>query len=115
MPIPYQNWPETGWMTGGGRGFMRAKDNLRSAAEVLVDQLRIHGVHHVFCVPGESYLAVLDALHDRDIDVTVCRHEGGASFMAEAGGKASARPGICFVTPRPGSTNAGHAAPLRAQ
>jgi acetolactate synthase-1/2/3 large subunit len=43
---------------------MRGKDNLRTAAEVLVDQLRIHGVRHVFCVPGESYLAVLDALYD---------------------------------------------------
>jgi acetolactate synthase-1/2/3 large subunit len=87
---------------------MRAKDNLRTAAEVLVDQLIVNGVHHVFCVPGESYLAVLDAFHDRDIDVTVCRHEGGASFMAEAVGKATGRPGICFVTRGPGSTNAAH-------
>ena len=63
---------------------MRAKDNLRSAAEVLVDQLHIHGVRHVFCVPGESYLAVLDAFHDADLAVTVCRQEGGAAIMAEA-------------------------------
>src|ERR1700685_1358439 len=85
---------------------MRAKDNMRSAAEVLVDQLRIHGVRHVVCVPGESYLAVLDAFHDRDLAVTVCRQEGGAAMMAEAVGKATGRPGICFVTRGPGATNA---------
>ena len=75
---------------------MRGKDNLRSAAEVLVDQLRIHGVRHVFCVPGESYLAVLDAFHDSDLTVTVCRQEGGAAIMAESLGKVAhfAHPGI---------------------
>jgi acetolactate synthase-1/2/3 large subunit len=87
---------------------MRAKDNLRSAAEVLVDQLRIHGVRHVFCVPGESYLAVLDAFHDSDLAVTVCRQEGGAAMMAEAVGKVTGRPGVCFVTRGPGATNASH-------
>jgi acetolactate synthase I/II/III large subunit len=87
---------------------MRAKDNLRSAAEVLVDQLRIHGVRHVFCVPGESYLAVLDAFHDSDLAVTVCRQEAGASMMAEAIGKVTGRPGVCFVTRGPGATNAAH-------
>ena len=85
---------------------MKAKDNLRTAAEVLVDQLIVNGVKHVFCVPGESYLAVLDAFHDRDIDVTVCRHESGAAMMAEAVGKVTGRPGICFVTRGPGATNA---------
>src|ERR1700757_1355748 len=85
---------------------MRAKDNMRTAAEILVDQLQIHGVRHVFCVPGESYLAVLDAFHDRAVDVTVCRQEGGAAMMAEAVGKATGRPGICFVTRGPGATNA---------
>ena len=85
---------------------MRGKDNNRTAAEVLVDQLRIHGVRHVFCVPGESYLAVLDAFHDSDIAVTVCRQEGGAAMMAEAVGKATGRPGVCFVTRGPGATNA---------
>src|SRR6202044_2468819 len=85
---------------------MRAKDNMRTAAEVLVDQLRIHGVRHVFCVPGESYLAVLDAFHDSDLAVTVCRQEGGAAMMAEAAGKATGQPGICFVTRGPGATNA---------
>src|SRR5271154_1475486 len=87
---------------------MRAKDNLRSAAEVLVDQLRIHGVRHVFRVPGESYLAVLDALHDSDISVTVARQEGGAAMMAEAVGKVPGRPGVCFVTRGPGATNGSH-------
>jgi len=89
-----------------GRFKMRAKDNLRSAAEVLVDQLRIHGVRHVFCVPGESYLAVLDAFHDSDLAVTVCRQEGGACMMAEAVGKATGRPGVVFVTRGPGASNA---------
>jgi acetolactate synthase I/II/III large subunit len=85
---------------------MRGKDNTRTAAEVLVDQLRIHGVRHAFCVPGESYLAVLDAFHDSDVAVTVCRQEGGAAMMAEAVGKATGRPGVCFVTRGPGATNA---------
>ena len=85
---------------------MRPKDNLRTAAEVLVDQLIVNGVRHAFCVPGESYLAVLDAFYDRDIAVTVCRNEGGAAMMAEAVGKATGRPGICFVTRGPGATNA---------
>jgi acetolactate synthase-1/2/3 large subunit len=85
---------------------MRGKANNRTAGEVLVDQLRIHGVRHVFCVPGESYLAVIDAFHDSDIAITVCRQEGGAAIMAEAAGKATGRPGICFVTRGPGATNA---------
>ena len=85
---------------------MRAKDNLRTAAEVLVDQLQIQGVRHVFCVPGESYLAVLDAFYDSELAVTVCRQEGGAAMMAEAIGKVTGRPGVCFVTRGPGATNA---------
>src|SRR5215472_10401228 len=85
---------------------MTAKDNMRTAAEVLVDQLIINGVRHAFCVPGESYLAVLDAFHDRDLAVTVCRQEGGAAIMAEAVGKATGQPGVCFVTRGPGATNA---------
>ncbi len=87
---------------------MRAKDNMRTAAEVLVDQLHVHGVQHVFCVPGESYLAVLDAFHDSNLAVTVCRHDGSASMMAEAVGKVTGRPGVCFVTRGPGATNASH-------
>jgi acetolactate synthase-1/2/3 large subunit len=85
---------------------MRSNDGTRTAAEVLVDQLLIHGVRHMFCVPGESYIAALDAFHDRDIAITVCRHESGAAIMAEACGKATGRPGICFVTRGPGATNA---------
>jgi acetolactate synthase I/II/III large subunit len=85
---------------------MRANDGTRTAAEVLIDQLVIHGARHAFCVPGESYIAALDAFHDRDIAITVCRHESGAAIMAEAQGKATGRPGICFVTRGPGATNA---------
>ena len=79
---------------------------MRTGGEILVDQLVVHGVRHVFCVPGESYLAALDAFHDRDIALTVCRHESAAAIMAEAVGKTTGRPGICFVTRGPGATNA---------
>ena len=85
---------------------MRGNDGMRTGGEILVDQLAIHGVRHVFCVPGESYLAALDAFHDSKIALTVCRHESGAAIMAEAVGKATGRPGICFVTRGPGATNA---------
>jgi len=85
---------------------MSTPPNLRTAAQALVDQLIIHGVTHVFCVPGESFLGVLDALYDSPITVTVCRQEGGAAMMAEAVGKATGRPGVCFVTRGPGATNA---------
>src|SRR4051794_11370135 len=85
---------------------MRVNDGSRTGGEVLIDQLVIHGVQHGFCVPGESYIAALDAMHDRPIKVTVCRQEGGAAMMAEAVGKLTGRPGICFVTRGPGATNA---------
>ncbi len=85
---------------------MRGNDGTRTGGEILVDQLVVHGVRHVFCVPGESYLAALDAFHDRDIELTVCRHESAAAIMAETVGKATGRPGICFVTRGPGATNA---------
>ncbi len=78
----------------------------RLAGHVLVDQLRLHGVDHVFCVPGESYLPVLDGLVDADVQVTVCRQEGGAAIMAEAYGKLTGRPGVCMVTRAPGAANA---------
>ncbi|MGB6114530.1 MAG: thiamine pyrophosphate-binding protein, partial [Comamonas sp.] len=78
----------------------------RTGAHILVDQLLIQGVRQLFCVPGESYLAVLDALHDAAIQVVVCRQEGGAAMMAEAQGKLTGRPGICFVTRGPGISNA---------
>src|SRR5215218_3042492 len=78
----------------------------RTGGRILVDQLIAQGVERLTCVPGESYLAVLDALHDASIDVLVCRNEGGAAMMAEAYGKLTGRPGVCFVTRGPGATNA---------
>jgi acetolactate synthase-1/2/3 large subunit len=78
----------------------------RTGGEILVGQLVAHGVKHVFCVPGESYLAVLDALVDVNIEVTVCRQEGGAAMMADAHGKLTGQPGICMVTRGPGASNA---------
>src|SRR5699024_10271119 len=78
-----------------------------TGGEILIRTLRLQGADRVFCVPGESYLAVLDALVDApDIAVTVCRQEGGAAMMAEAYGKCTGRPGICFVTRGPGACNA---------
>lgn len=80
----------------------------RHGGKILVDQLRIHGADHAFCVPGESYLPVLDALYEhRDaIRLITCRHESGAANMAEAYGKLTGNPGICLVTRGPGATNA---------
>jgi acetolactate synthase-1/2/3 large subunit len=78
----------------------------RTAARILVDQLVAQGVDRATCVPGESYLQVLDALIDSNIDLLTCRAEGGAAMMAEAYGKLTGRPGICFVTRGPGATNA---------
>ena len=79
---------------------------MRHGGRILVDQLRAHGVNRVFSVPGESFLAALDALFDSGIENIVCRHEGGAAMMAEATGKMTGRPGIAFVTRGPGATNA---------
>ena len=94
---------------------LHAKLATRTAAQVLVDQLVLQKVEHVFCIPGESYLPVLDALTDSGITVTVCRNEGGAAMMAEAYGKATGRPGICFVTRGPGATNASAGVHVAAQ
>ena len=82
--------------------------SIRSGGEILVDQLIVQGVTNAFCVPGESYLAVLDALYlkRKDISLYVARQDGGAAFMAEAYGKATGEVGICFVTRGPGATNA---------
>ena len=86
---------------------MTTQTNSRSGAEVLIDALKINSVERIFCIPGESYLAALDALYDRsEISLVVCRNEGGAAYMAEADGKLTGRPGICFVTRGPGATNA---------
>src|SRR5213082_4082401 len=79
----------------------------RTGGRILVDQLRIQGCDRVFTVPGESFLAVLDALHDTpEIDTMVCRQEGGVAYMADADGKMTGRPGVAFVTRGPGATNA---------
>ncbi len=80
----------------------------RPAGHALVEALIAQGVHTAFGVPGESYLAVLDGFHQHreQIRFIACRQEGGAAFMAEAQGKLSGRPGICFVTRGPGATNA---------
>ncbi|HUX26872.1 MAG TPA: thiamine pyrophosphate-binding protein [Burkholderiales bacterium] len=80
----------------------------RTGGQLLVDALKVHGADTAFCVPGESFLAVLDALYDaRDaIKLIVCRQEGGAANMAEAYGKLTGKPGVCIVTRGPGATNA---------
>ena len=87
---------------------MTAPPTSRIAGHLLVEALIEQGVSTVFGVPGESYLAVLDGFHEhRDrIRFIACRQEGGAAFMAEAQGKLTGRPGICFVTRGPGATNA---------
>jgi acetolactate synthase I/II/III large subunit len=81
---------------------------VRSGGNVLVEALAVNGTDTVFCVPGESYLDVLDAFYDRRdrIRVITCRQEGGATFMADAYAKLSGRPGVAFVTRGPGATNA---------
>jgi acetolactate synthase-1/2/3 large subunit len=80
---------------------------LRTGGRILVDNLLAQGCDRIFCVPGESFLAALDALHDTPrIDLVVCRQEGGVSYMAEADGKMTGRPGVAFVTRGPGATNA---------
>jgi acetolactate synthase-1/2/3 large subunit len=91
MPLP--NVPASATTTG---------------ARLVVDALLTHGVERVFCVPGESFLAVLDSLHDETerIETVVCRHEAAAANMAEAIGKLTGRPGIALVTRGPGATHA---------
>ncbi|MGL4323017.1 MAG: thiamine pyrophosphate-binding protein [Beijerinckiaceae bacterium] len=85
---------------------MSATTMNKTGGQLIVDSLVAQGVEHVFCVPGESYLAVLDALHDASINVTVCRQEGGATMMADASARLTGRPGIVMVTRGPGATNA---------
>jgi len=80
--------------------------NPRSGGQILVDALKVHGTDTAFGVPGESYLDVLDALHESGIQFIINRQEGGAAFMADAYGKMTGKPGICFVTRGPGATNA---------
>jgi acetolactate synthase I/II/III large subunit len=78
----------------------------RTAARILVDQLLVHGVDTAYCVPGESYLGVLDAIGDSSIRLYTTRHEAAAANMADAYGKLTGRPGICLVTRAPGATHA---------
>jgi len=79
---------------------------MRHGGKILSDQLLKLGVRRVFSVPGESFLAALDGLYDSGIQNVVCRHEGGAAMMAEAHGKMTGQPGVCFVTRGPGACNA---------
>jgi acetolactate synthase-1/2/3 large subunit len=79
---------------------------MRHGGKILSDQLAKLGVKRVFSVPGESFLAALDGLYDSSIQNVVCRQEGGAAMMAEAYGKMTGQPGVCFVTRGPGATNA---------
>ncbi len=85
-----------------------AQTRSRTGGQILIDALKVHGVETAFCVPGESYLAALDALYEarEAIRLVVCRQDGGASYMAEAYAKVTGRPGICFVTRGPGASNA---------
>ncbi|SCB25016.1 thiamine pyrophosphate-binding protein [Rhizobium multihospitium] len=78
----------------------------RTGGQLIVEALKANGVQRMSCVPGESFLAVLDALHDSDIQVLVCRQEGGAAMMADTWGRLTGEPGICMVTRGPGATNA---------
>src|ERR1700674_3385915 len=80
---------------------------MATAGELIVDSLVANGVDRVFCVPGESYLGLLDALYGRsDIDTVVCRHEAGAGFMAIADARLTGRPGVACVSRGPGASNA---------
>ena len=84
-----------------------AQSNQRTGGQLLVDALVHHGADLAFCVPGESYLAALDALHDApEIRLITCRQEGGVTMMADAYAKLTGKPGIAFVTRGPGATNA---------
>jgi acetolactate synthase I/II/III large subunit len=80
----------------------------RTGGQVLIDQLRVHDVDTIFCVPGESYLAAIDAMHDaqNDIKIITCRQEGGVTNMADAYAKLTGKPGIAMVTRAPGACNA---------
>jgi acetolactate synthase I/II/III large subunit len=86
----------------------------RTGGQILVDQLLAQGAKTVYCVPGESYLAALDAMADAPLEVIVCRQETGAAIMALTEGRLTGRPGICFVTRGPGATNAAHGVHIAA-
>ncbi|WP_449472653.1 thiamine pyrophosphate-binding protein [Sphingobium chungangianum] len=94
---------------------IEVKPEARTGAQLLVDCLELHGAEIAYCVPGESYLAVLDALVDANIRLVTAKHESGAAMMAEAHGKLTGTPGLCFVTRGPGSTNASAGVHIAAQ
>lgn len=85
---------------------MKATGMKRTGGQLIVEALKANGVSRVSCVPGESYLAVLDALYESGIETVVCRQEGGAAMMADTWGRLTGEPGICMVTRGPGATNA---------
>ena len=80
----------------------------RTGGQVLIDQLKVHGVDTIFCLPGESYLAAMDAMHDaqNEMKIITCRQEGGVTNMADAYAKLTGKPGIAMVTRAPGACNA---------
>ncbi|MET0169131.1 MAG: thiamine pyrophosphate-binding protein, partial [Aliihoeflea sp.] len=88
---------------------------MKTGGQLIVDALEVNGVERIYSVPGESYLAVLDALHDSKIENIVCRQEGGAAMMADCEGRLTGKPGICFVTRGPGATNASAGVHIAAQ
>src|SRR5262249_777923 len=90
-----------------GETVAREEADMRHGGKILIDQLEVEGASTAFTVPGESFLAALDGLHDSNrIKTVICRQEGGAAMMAEAWGKITGEPGICFVTRGPGAANA---------
>ncbi|WP_157015950.1 thiamine pyrophosphate-binding protein [Mesorhizobium xinjiangense] len=88
---------------------------MKTGGQLIVEALEANGVDRLYCVPGESYLAVLDALADSAISPIVCRQEGGAAMMADCHGRLTGKPGICFVTRGPGATNASAGIHIAAQ
>jgi acetolactate synthase-1/2/3 large subunit len=88
---------------------------MKTGGQLIVETLEVNGVDRLYCVPGESYLAVLDALYDSPIRPIICRQEGGAAMMADCHGRLTGRPGICFVTRGPGATNASAGVHIAAQ
>ena len=80
----------------------------RTVGQVVIDALRAQGIRRAFCVPGESYLGILEAVRELGdgFDLVVCRHEGGAAYMAEASARMDGLPGVCMVTRGPGACNA---------
>ena len=106
LPIGHKGIPRTPEPRLRPHPTDHVQPRLKSAGHVIVDSLAAHGVERTYVVPGESFLDVLDGLHDSDIETIVCRHEGGAAYMAEADGKMQQRPGVAMVTRGPGAANA---------